>query len=89
MTLVLSFVYICIRNFKMFFLCTANISSCDVDIKFMPSGSMPLVALVSAPGSGNTWLRHLIEKVTGIFTGSIYNDKSLWIGGKSVMVLVA
>ncbi|KAJ8044701.1 WSC domain-containing protein 2 [Holothuria leucospilota] len=47
----------------------------------MPSGSMPLVALVSAPGSGNTWLRYLIEKMTGIYTGSIYNDKSLRKGG--------
>jgi hypothetical protein len=35
-------------------------------------------ALVSFPGSGNSWLRYLIESATGIFTGSIFNDKSLY-----------
>ena len=37
----------------------------------------PVVALVSSPGSGNTWLRHLLEQATGVFTGSIYCDHSL------------
>lgn len=37
----------------------------------------PVVALVSFPGSGNTWLRHLLEQGTGIYTGSIYCDHSL------------
>lgn len=37
----------------------------------------PIVALVSFPGSGNTWLRHLLEQATGIYTGSIYCDHSL------------
>ena len=37
----------------------------------------PIVGLVSAPGSGNTWLRHLLEQATGIFTGSVYCDSSL------------
>ena len=32
------------------------------------------VALVSVPGSGNTWTRGLLEKATGICTGSIYCD---------------
>ncbi len=27
----------------------------------------PLVALASFPGSGNTWLRYLIQQVTGMF----------------------
>ncbi|ESP04708.1 hypothetical protein LOTGIDRAFT_94282, partial [Lottia gigantea] len=35
---------------------------------------LPKTALASFPGSGNTWLRHLIQQVTGIATGSIYND---------------
>ena len=30
----------------------------------------PITALASFPGSGNTWLRYLLEQVTGIFTGS-------------------
>ena len=34
-------------------------------------------ALVSYPGSGNSWLRYLLEGSSGIFTGSIFNDKKL------------
>ncbi|KAL7647314.1 UNVERIFIED_CONTAM: hypothetical protein RMT77_000909 [Armadillidium vulgare] len=34
--------------------------------------------LVSFPGSGNTWTRYLIEAATGIFTGSVYNDTTLY-----------
>lgn len=34
----------------------------------------PLIALISFHGSGNTWLRYLLEQATGIFTGSIYCD---------------
>lgn len=34
----------------------------------------PLVALVSFHGSGNTWLRYLLEQATGYFSGSIYCD---------------
>ena len=41
----------------------------------------PLVLLVSLPGSGNTWLRQLFEETTGFYTGSVYNDKSLFEGG--------
>ena len=37
----------------------------------------PIVALVSSPGSGNTWLRYLLEQASGVFTGSIYCDHSL------------
>ncbi|CAH1778829.1 unnamed protein product [Owenia fusiformis] len=36
---------------------------------------LPLTALASFPGSGNTWARHLIQELTGIYTGSVYNDK--------------
>ena len=36
-----------------------------------------IVALVSVPGSGNTWVRGLLEKATGICTGSIYCDVPL------------
>ncbi len=35
------------------------------------------VALVSCPGSGNTWVRGLLEKATGICTGAIYCDPDL------------
>ena len=35
------------------------------------------VALVSLPGSGNTWVRGLLETATGICTGAVYCDISL------------
>ena len=37
----------------------------------------PLTALASYPGSGNTWLRYLIQQATGIATGSVYNAAHL------------
>ncbi|XP_063833242.1 WSCD family member AAEL009094 [Ostrinia nubilalis] len=40
-----------------------------------------VVALVSYPGSGNTWLRYLLQQATGIVTGSIYMDHSLRVHG--------
>nr|XP_006815245.1 PREDICTED: WSC domain-containing protein 1-like [Saccoglossus kowalevskii] len=46
-----------------------------------PPHSLPLVALASAPSSGNTWVRHLLEQATGISTGSYYNDARLARGG--------
>jgi hypothetical protein len=33
--------------------------------------------LYTFPGSGNTWGRLLIEYATGIYSGSVYNDKTL------------
>ena len=54
---------------------TENIRWCKKR-RFMKS-KLPLVALVSFHGSGNTWLRYLLEQSTGILTGSIYCDKIL------------
>ncbi|XP_033102142.1 WSC domain-containing protein 2-like [Anneissia japonica] len=51
-------------------------TSCDT-MSLRPPGSMPLISLASFPGSGNTWVRYLIERVTGIYTGSYYNDGEL------------
>ena len=33
------------------------------------------MALASSPGSGNTWLRHLLEETTGIYTGSAFEQE--------------
>lgn len=44
------------------------------------SGLEP-VALTSHPGSGNTWVRGLLEKATAICTGAVYRDCSLWRSG--------
>ena len=54
---------------------------CNGKIIMKPVGTLPLVALASFPGSGNTWVRYLIERATGIYTGSIYNDKDLFNKG--------
>ena len=35
------------------------------------------IALASFPGSGNTWVRGLIQGVTGLCTGAIYCDRTL------------
>lgn len=43
--------------------------------------SLPPVALASFPGSGNTWVRHLIETASGIYTGSVYKDANLYLLG--------
>lgn len=42
-----------------------------------PRGLQQPVLLYSFPGSGNTWLRLLIEHATGILSGSVYSDNSL------------
>merc|ERR1712079_577318 len=41
------------------------------------NSSRPRVALVSYPGSGNTWMRYLLQQSTGILTGSVFPDPSL------------
>ena len=33
-----------------------------------------VVGLISFPGSGNSWVRQLLETSTGVYTGSIYCD---------------
>nr|XP_022920450.1 WSCD family member AAEL009094 [Onthophagus taurus] len=39
------------------------------------------VALASFPGSGNTWLRYLLQQATGFHTGSVYKDYGLLKNG--------
>lgn len=39
--------------------------------------NIPVVGLASYPSSGNTWLRYLIEGISGYYSGSMYNDLSL------------
>ena len=48
------------------------------DMKFLHESEFRgMYALYSFPGSGNTWVRLLIEELSGIFTGSIYHDTRL------------
>nr|XP_006817552.1 PREDICTED: WSC domain-containing protein 2-like [Saccoglossus kowalevskii] len=51
------------------------------DVRFAPVNSLPIVALASRPGCGNTWMRHLLELATGIYTGSVYNSPILFHNG--------
>lgn len=47
------------------------------DCRFLVTKSRKPVALVSFPGSGNTWVRQLLETASGICTGSVMCDMSL------------
>ncbi|XP_042210449.1 WSCD family member AAEL009094-like [Homarus americanus] len=38
-------------------------------------------ALVSFPGSGNTWVRYLLQQATGYYSGSVYKDYALMKNG--------
>ena len=42
------------------------------EMSFRDSGAPTL--LVSFPGSGNSWVRQLLESTTGIYTGSVFCD---------------
>ena len=42
----------------------------DVVVMFAEESSLPMLALVSHPRSGNSWLRQLLEAASGVFTGS-------------------
>ncbi|XP_045117318.1 uncharacterized protein LOC123508025 isoform X1 [Portunus trituberculatus] len=46
-------------------------------VAFARRRTLPRTALASFPGSGNTWLRYLIQGATGLFTGSVYLDREL------------
>ena len=41
----------------------------------------PITGLLSYPGSGNTWLRYLIQKSVGYVTGSVYFSEMLYKNG--------
>ena len=48
------------------------------ELRFLPKEKgLEKVALASLPGSGNTWVRHLIQLATGFMTGSEFADQEL------------
>ena len=49
----------------------------DVVVMFAEESSLPMLALVSHPRSGNSWLRQLLEAASGVFTGSHEQDLSM------------
>ena len=42
-----------------------------------PSGDLKRIALASAPGSGNTWLRYLIQQATGERGNNILREQGV------------
>ena len=68
--------YLCAPSTKGTFVKSASNSKQCKKRSFLDRQS-PVVGLVSSPGSGNTWLRYLLEQATGVYTGSIYCDHSL------------
>lgn len=54
-----------------------HVSTVPHRCQFIDGKDRDPVALVSVPGSGNTWARGLLETATGICTGSIYCDSPL------------
>ena len=57
-----------------------QIDWCQAPLNFLaPAG--PTTALASFPGSGNTWLRYLVQQATGYLTGSVYKDYALLKNG--------
>ncbi|ELT90154.1 hypothetical protein CAPTEDRAFT_215418 [Capitella teleta] len=55
----------------------SNSSAGCLEMNFSRERPFIHTALASYQGAGNTWLRHLIEVVTGFYTGSIYREKHL------------
>lgn len=51
-----------------------NIQWCS-KLHFIESENKQVTALASFPGSGNTWLRYLLQQATGVYTGSVYKEK--------------
>ena len=49
--------------------------------RFLNTTSRAPVALASFPGSGNTWVRGLLQWATGVCTGGIYCDTELRVRG--------
>lgn len=51
------------------------------ELRFIDPPLVEPVALASFPGSGNTWLRYLLQQATGLVTGSVYMDYGLLKNG--------
>lgn len=52
-------------------------SSSSTSCQFINGNKRGPIALASFPGSGNTWVRGLLQLATGMCTGSIYCDRDL------------
>ena len=50
-------------------------------VQFNRNRNRSQIPLASYPESGSTWLRPIIQHLTGYFTGSVYADKALFMQG--------
>lgn len=56
-------------------------------VYLLKEGSVPQpAALVSYPGSGNSWLRMLLMGITGVYVDSMYPDDSVFVSKGMIMV---
>lgn len=58
-----------------------RVTSCRPMTYLAPHSGHPATALASFPGAGNTWVRLLVQQMTGVWTGSIYSDGDLRANG--------
>ncbi len=42
---------------------------------------IPVLGLVTVPGSGNTWTRSLVQRLTAVLSGSVYARKEVFNRG--------
>lgn len=54
-----------------------NSQNCTLKSVKLTKTPLPVTGLVGFPGSGSTWLRHLVQQMTGIGTSSMYCDRAL------------
>ena len=52
-------------------------ADCQRKVKLGKKNELELIMLASFPGSGNTWMRLLLEDASGYYTGSVFSDGSL------------
>lgn len=51
------------------------------NIRIGDEGEFAKIMLASLPGSGNTWVRFLLDRLLGVYSGAVASDKSLYRGG--------
>lgn len=64
-------------DFSVRFISSSKTARCPRTNFTATDPSCPRTWLLSFPGSGNTWTRHILQQLTGYPTGSIYKDGNL------------
>ncbi|KAL4237394.1 hypothetical protein ACF0H5_002112 [Mactra antiquata] len=69
------------RRAKLYLPSMDNAQGCKEKEVRLSSYTRPVIGLMSFPGSGNTWTRHLIQQMSGLATSSCYCDDMLRSNG--------